>query len=138
MIKSEIQIEIQKAKKKLVEYRRKKINVKHLIKDAEDIIGKLEKSKIQTEQNINSIISELTKKASRLSPYSKLRDDYINNAKSILRGNNSSQGIEKLNDSIRKTKNKLLEFEDDLDFYNSKINYYEQKIEDLKKELRNL
>ena len=85
MIKSEIQIEIQKAKKKLVEYRRKKINVKHSIKDAEDIIGKLEKSKIQTEQNINSIISELTKKASRLSPYSKLRDDYINNAKSILR-----------------------------------------------------
>lgn len=98
----------------------------------------MEKSKIQTEQNINSIISELTKKASRLSPYSKLRDDYINNAKRILRGNNSSQGIEKLNDSIRKTKNKLLEFEDDLDFYNSKINYYEQKIEDLKKELRNL
>lgn len=138
MIKSEIQIEIQKAKKKLVEYRRKKTNVKHSIKDAEDIIGKLEKSKIQTEQNINSIISELTKKASRLSPYSKLRDNYINNAKSILRGNNSSQGIEKLNDSIRKTKNKLLEFEDDLDFYNSKINYYEQKIEDLKKELRNL
>ena len=133
--KVELERQLRIAKKKLNDYKDKRRKAKNTIKDAEEVLNQLNSSKKKVEKNLDEILNRIIKKANRLRQHSKLRDDYIREAKKIIKGQKSSQALDKINKSIRNTKNKILNTEDDIVYFDGKISYYERKIIELKSQL---
>lgn len=136
--KAELQREYNKAKRKLEEYKSKCKNSANEIKELEELIKKLQAHKKKIENALDGILSTIFKRSSSLNPNSKLRDNYNREAKKIIKGQNSSRALERLNSAINKSKRKILELDDNVEYYNQKVNYYQNRVNELRIQINNI
>lgn len=136
--KAELQREYNKAKRKLEEYKSKRKNSANEIKELEELINKLQAHKKKIENALDGILSTIFKRSASLNPNSKLRDNYNREAKKIIKGQNSSRALERINSAINKSKRKILELDDNVEYYNQKVNYYQNRVNELRIQINSI
>lgn len=135
MTKVQIQQEINKTKQQIDNYKSKKNKILREQQEIYEIIDRLNNSIRKTENGLNETLNAVKMKSSKLSPYSKFRITYNEEANRILKGNKAQNSLGKLRFALKKAQNKIMNTEDDIKYVNHQINTLTHKLERLKQQL---
>lgn len=135
MTKVEIENELRRLRMQLEQYYSKRAKRTKERDEMERIINELHKKEQEIEKGIQQTLTTIKARVDKLNKKSKFRVRYVENAKRILYNSNSSNAIERVRGAERKAKNRCLELDGTINYYNRMIYATEKEICFLKQQL---
>lgn len=136
LFKNEIEVEISRLQKQLKDYKSKKKQAENEMKELEDIIAKIKAKAREIEEGLQETVKNIEKKLERINKRSRFRTRYLSNAKNMLLNSDSSTALQGTRDAERKATNKYWSLDDQISGYKTKIFTLENKINELKQQLK--
>jgi chromosome segregation ATPase len=136
MFDDELKMEILRLEKQIDVYKNKICKAKSDQKEIEASISNLQKSKNEVEEGLIETFENIKRRFERLNVKESFKENHYSRVKSIIFGSTSSSAINSIQESLHKAKIQYLELDDDIDVYYKTIAQFENRLYDLKSQLK--